>query len=162
MPSLKHPNFIHKKIRKKMENKFQKVHARKDLLISGCILIAGIALFFLHKASGVCVIFCGILSLILYKSGYKLNGEGILLQKESLELQNRCRTSILDFLDGKTATPQLVPGNEGGTILLEVWFNAPADIAYARLSEYKALDFQTVTDIVELSADQAQSLIRMI
>ena len=39
---------------------------------------------------------------------------------------------------------------------------APADIAYARLSEYKELSFQTVTDIVELSADQAQSLIRKI
>ena len=145
-----------------MENKFQKVHAKKDLLISGAILIAGIALFFLHKGTGVCVILCGILSLILYKSGYKLNGEGIPLQKKSLELQNSCRTSILDFFDGKTAEPKLVPGNEGGTILLEVWFNAPADIAYARLSEYKDLSFQTVTDIVELSADQAQLLIQKI
>lgn len=161
MPILKHLNFIHQKS-EKMENKFQKVHAKKDLLISGGILIAGIALFFLHKASGVCVILCGILSLILYKSGYKLNGEGIPLQKKSLELNNNCRESLLDFLSGKKVEPKLVQGNEGGTVLLEVWFNAPADIAYARLSEYKELSFQTVTDIVELSADQAQSLIRKI
>ena len=58
--------------------------------------------------------------------------------------------------------PKLVQGNEGGTVLLEVWFNAPADIAYARLSEYKELSFQTVTDIVELPADQAQLLIQKI
>lgn len=145
-----------------MENKFQKVHAKKALIISGCIILAGTALFFVHKATGVCLFLCGILSLILYKSGYKLNGEGIPLQKKSLELQNRCRASILDFLDGKIAEPQLVPGNEGGTVLLEVWFNAPADIAYARLSEYKELSFQTVTDIVELPADQAQLLIQKI
>jgi len=161
MPILKHLNFIHQKS-EKMENKFQKVHAKKDLIISGCIILAGISLFFVHKATGVCLFLCGILSLILYKSGYKLNGEGIPLQKKSLELQNRCRASILDFLDGKIAEPQLVPGNEGGTVLLEVWFNAPADIAYARLSEYKELSFQTVTDIVELPADQAQLLIQKI
>ena len=147
---------------KKMENNFKKVHAKKDLIISGCIILAGIALFFVHKATGVCLFLCGILSLILYKSGYKLNGEGIPLQKKSLELNNNCRESLLDFLSGKKVEPKLVQGNEGGTVLLEVWFNAPADIAYARLSEYKELSFQTVTDIVELSADQAQSLIRKI
>ncbi|MBQ3732911.1 MAG: hypothetical protein II859_03015 [Bacteroidales bacterium] len=65
----------------------------------------------------------------------------------------------MDFLNGKNVVPQLVEGNEGGTILLEVWYNETAGIAYARLSEYKELSFQNVTGIVELTAENAQSLI---
>ena len=145
-----------------MENNFKKVHAIKDLIISGCIILAGAALFFVHKATGVCIFLCGIIFLILFKSGYKLNGEGILLQKKSMELNYNCRESLLDFLNGKKIEPMLVQGNEGGTVLLEVWFNAPADIAYAKLSEYKELRFQPVTDIVKLPADQAQLLIQKI
>ena len=145
-----------------MEKNFKKVHAIKDLIISGCIILAGTALFFVHKATGVCIFLCGIIFLILYKSGYKLNDEGILLQKKSMELNYNCRESLLDFINGKKIEPMLVQGNEGGTVLLEVWFNAPADIAYAQLSEYKELRFQPVTDIVKLSADQAQLLIQKI
>ena len=145
-----------------MENNFKKVHAIKDLIISGCIILAGAALSFVHKATGVCIFLCGIIFLILYKSGYKLNGEGIFLQKKSMELNYNCRESLLDFLNGKKIEPMLVQGNEGGTVLLEVWFNAPADIAYAKLSEYKELRFQPVTDIVKLPADQAQLLIQKI
>lgn len=79
-----------------------------------------------------------------------------------MELNYNCRESLLDFLNGKKIEPMLVQGNEGGTVLLEVWFNAPADIAYAKLSEYKELRFQPVTDIVKLPADQAQLLIQKI
>ena len=142
-----------------MEINFKKVHAPKDLIISGIILIAGIGLFFIQKAMGVCVVLCGLLSLLVYKSGYKLDGLDVLLKKKQLELNKNCQTSVMDFLNGKNVVPQLVEGNEGGTILLEVWYNETAGIAYARLSEYKELSFQNVTGIVELTAENAQSLI---
>ena len=142
-----------------MEINFKKVHAQKDLIISGIILIAGIGLFFIQKAMGVCVVLCGLLSLLVYKSGYKLDGLDVLLKKRQLELNKNCQTSVMDFLNGKNVIPQLVEGNEGGTILLEVWYNETAGIAYARLSEYKELSFQDVTGIVELTAENAKSLI---
>lgn len=138
---------------------FKKVHTPKDLIISGIILLAGIGLFFIQKAVGICVVLCGSLSLLVYKSGYKLDGLDVLLKKKQLELNKNCQTSVMDFLNGKNVVPQLVEGNEGGTILLEVWYNAAAGIAYARLSEYKELSFQNVTGIVELTAENAQSLI---
>ena len=142
-----------------MEMNFKKVHTPKDLIISGIILLAGIGLFFIQKAVGICVVLCGSLSLLVYKSGYKLDGLDVLLKKKQLELNKNCQTSVMDFLNGKNVVPQLVEGNEGGTILLEVWYNAAAGIAYARLSEYKELSFQNVTGIVELTAENAQSLI---
>lgn len=142
-----------------MKINFKKVHAPKDLIISGIILLAGIGLFFIQKTMGVCVVLCGLLSLLVYKSGYKLDGLDVLLKKKQLELNKNCQTSVMDFLNGKNVVPQLVEGNEGGTILLEVWYNKAAGIAYARLSEYKELSFQDVTGIVELTAENAQSLI---
>ena len=142
-----------------MENKFKKIHASKDLIISGCIILAGIALFFIQKAMGICVVMCGLLCLLVYKSGYKLEGLDVLFKKTQLELNKSSMTSVMDFINGKTGNLQLVEGNEGGTILLEIWYNKTAGIAYARLSEYKELSFQNVTEIVELPAENAQSLI---
>ena len=113
----------------------------------------------LSKKPWVCVVLCGLLSLLVYKSGYKLDGLDVLFKKKQLELNKNCQTSVMDFLNGKNVVPQLVEGNEGGTILLEVWYNETAGIAYARLSEYKELSFQDVTGIVELTAENAQSLI---
>lgn len=149
---------IHQK-NTKMEINFKKVHAPKDLIISGIILIAGIGLFFIQKALGICVVLCGLLCLLVYKSGYRLDGLDVLLKKKQLELNKSCLSSVLDFINGKNVVPQLVEGNEGGTVLLEVWYNKAAGIAYARLSEYKELSFQNVTGIVELTAENAQSLI---
>lgn len=142
-----------------MENKFRKVHAPKDLIISGVILFAGIGLFFVNKGLGVCVFLCGLLSLLLYKSGYKKEGDNIVLKKKELDISSVCRQSVMDFLEGKNVNPDIHRGSEGGTILLELWYNLNQHVAYAQLSDYKELSFQKATDVVEIPVDSVPQLL---
>ena len=145
-----------------MEIIIKKVHAPKDLIISSIILIAGIALFFVSKGVGCFLLVCGIASLLLYKSGYKKEGDSVLLCKKSLELCGNCRPSLLDFLNGKHNNPEIVPGNEGGTVLLEIWYNKKNHVAYTQLSEFRELSFQKLTDIVELSSDDTNKILERV
>lgn len=141
-----------------MEIHFKKVYTPANLIISGICIIAGIALFFVNKVLGCAIVICGLITL-LYKSGYKRDGEGPLLRKKSLELRSICRPSLLDFLSGKHNEPIIEPGNEGGTILLEVWYSKNDSIAYAQLSDYRELNFQKATEIIELTPEDAKTII---
>jgi hypothetical protein len=68
-----------------MEIKFKKVHTTKDLVISAIVLAAGIGLYFLKPVLGVFIVVLGVLMLLLYKDGFKREGEEILLQKKAFE-----------------------------------------------------------------------------
>lgn len=145
-----------------MKNNFVKVHSYKDLAISAIILVAGIVLIFVNKVAGVVIILCGLLSFLLYKSGYRLNDQGALLQKRNLELSRKCQQSVLDFLNGKSTDLDLIPGNEGGTLLLEVWYNKEEKIAYSQLFVYQELIFKEITEVIKLNPSNAQILIEKI
>ena len=142
-----------------MEIKFKKVHTAKDLIISTLILLAGIGLFFVSKGSGIAVAIIGIILLITYKSGYQKEGDTTVLQKGELELSGLSKPSLLDFLDGKPGEPKFIVGHDGGTVLMEIWYNKRTPVAYARLLEYREQTFQPITDIIELKDQQAQFLI---
>ncbi|MBO7494697.1 MAG: hypothetical protein J6T87_11205 [Bacteroidales bacterium] len=142
-----------------MEIKFKKVHGLKDLVISGLILIAGIGLFFVNKGFGVTIGLCALLTFVLYKSSWRREGDDTPLQKRTLEVSRNCKPSLMAFLEGGKNTPELIPGNEGGTLLVEVWFTADESQSYVQLSEYVELGFQKITDVVELDGEQTQNLL---
>ena len=81
-----------------MEIKLKKVHTAKDLLISAFILAAGIGLYFFHAGLGAVIAICGLLMLLLYKGGYKHEGESIVLQKKAFDVSHACRDSLKGFL----------------------------------------------------------------
>lgn len=145
-----------------MENKIIKTHTTKDLLISSAIIIAGIGLFFANKALGIVIAMCGILSFLLYKSGYKCNGTGPLLTKKSIEIRRICRQSLIDLLNNKPVEPEIIEGNEGGTVLLEMWYNRNEKLVYAQLSDFQDFNFQQATDIVKLEPTNAEKLLNKI
>ena len=114
-----------------MEYNFKKVHTGKDLAISILVLLAGVGLYFLNPGLGICIGTCGLLMCLFYKAGYKINGKGILLTKESEDICKECRTSIMEFLEGKTQVPSIKQGTEGGCIRLDVYFSKSEKVAYA-------------------------------
>ena len=73
-----------------MEINFKKVHTGKDITISSITFLAGIGLFFVNKGLGVCIAVCGLLMLLIYKSGYKKDGKGAALTKKSEDLCKGC------------------------------------------------------------------------
>ena len=142
-----------------MEYNFKKVHTSKDLTISTIVLLAGIGLFFINKGIGICIAICGLFMFLIYKGGYKKDGQGILLTRKSVELCKCCKPSIVEFLNGKDVTPQIKEGCEGGSIRLDVYYNAEAGVAYAQLYDFCNYSFEPETEVIELHSPKADKLI---
>lgn len=142
-----------------MEYNFKKVHTSKDLAISTIVLLAGIGLFFVNKGLGICIAICGLLMFLIYKGGYKKDGQGVLLTRKSEELCKCCKPSILEYLNGKDVNPQVKEGNDGGCVRLDVYYNAAAGIAYAQLYDFCNYSFEPETEVIELHSPKADKLI---
>lgn len=142
-----------------MEINFKKVHTGKDLAISTIVLLAGAGLFFVNKGLGVTIAVCGLAMFFLCKGGYKKDGQGIVLQKKSEDLCKACKPSLVDYLNGKDVTPQIKKGNEGGSVRLDVYYNAAAGIAYAQLYDFRNYAYEPATEVIELHSPKADKLI---
>ena len=142
-----------------MEYNFTRVHTPKDLAISSIIFFAGVGLFFVNKGIGITLTICGLAMLAIYKAGYKKDGQGVVLQKKSENLCKCCMPSITEYLAGKDVNPEVKKGNEGGCVRLDVYFNAPAGIAYAQLFDFRNYTFEPETGVVELHSARADKLI---
>lgn len=145
-----------------METTFKKVHTGKDLAISAIVIIAGIGLFFAHKALGITVAACGLAMLLICKGGYRKGGQGPVLTKTSEDICKGCKASIAAFLDGTGSDITLKKGNEGGSVRLDVYYNSAESIAYAQLFDFRNYTYEPLTDIVELTGDRAHKLIALL
>ncbi|MCQ2180210.1 MAG: hypothetical protein MJY91_08950 [Bacteroidales bacterium] len=145
-----------------MEINFKKVHTLKDLAISTIVLLVGIGLFFVNKGLGITIAVCGLAMFLLYKGGYKKDGQGIVLQKKSEDLCKACKSSVVDYLNGKDVTPQIKKGNEGGSVRLDVYHNAAAGIAYAQLFDFRNYAYEPETDVIELHSPKVDKLISLL
>lgn len=142
-----------------MEINFKRVHTGKDLIISTIVLISGAGLFFVNKGLGGFIVFCALLMFLFCRGGYRRNGQGVILCKKCVNLSRYCRTSIINFLEGKETNLSVKNGNEGGSISLEVYYNQNENIAYAQLYDFRNYKYETVTGIVELEGKKAHTLI---
>ena len=127
-----------------MEINFKRVHTGKDLAISTIVLLAGIGLFFVNKGLGICIAVCGLAMFLIYKGGYRKDGQGIILTKKSEDLCRDCKGSIVEFLSGKDCNPSIRKGNEGGCIHLEMYYNIAEEVAYAQLYDFCNYSYEPV------------------
>lgn len=142
-----------------METNFKKVHTSKDLIISSIVLIAGVGFFFVNKGLGILLAVCGLGMLFVYKGGYMKDGKGAVLHKRSEDLCKSCRSSMLDYLNGKDITPELKKGNDGGSVRLDVYFSCSENVAYAQLFDFRNYSYEPLTDVVELHSPKVEKLI---
>ena len=145
-----------------MEINFKKVHTGKDLAISTIVLLAGVGLFFVNKGLGIIIAVCGLAMFLLYKGGYKKDGQGIVLQKKSEDLCKACKPSVLDYLNGKDIAPQIKKGTEGGSVRLDIYFNIAEGIAYAQLFEFRGYAYEPETEVIELHSPKADKLVSLL
>lgn len=142
-----------------MQYNFKKVHTGKDLVISIILIAAGAGLFFVSSGIGIVVALCGVLALLFYKTGYRTEGGNVLLVKQSEDLCQCCRSSIVEFLNGKDVNPEVKKGNAGGIIRLDTYFNKEKGVAYAQLFDYYNYHYEPATEVVELQFPKADKLI---
>ena len=97
--------------------------------------------------------------LLLYKGGYKREGEDVVLHKKALDVAHSCRDSLKGFLEGKDVEPEVKTSLDGGVVRLEAYFNAAAAIAYVQLFDFSNYTYEPATEIVELHGAKAEKLI---
>ena len=142
-----------------MEIKFKKVHTTKDLVISAIVLAAGIGLIFVKPVLGIFIALLGVLMLLLYKDGFKREGEEILLQKKAFDIAHSCRDSLKGFLEGKNVEPEVNTDLSGGVIRMEAYYNAASAVAYVQLFDFSNYTYEPATEVVELRGPRAEKLI---
>lgn len=99
---------------------------------------------------------------VFYKGGYRLDGRGIMLTRKSEDICKDCRTSLMDFLEGRISSPTIRQGHEGGTIRIDVYFNKAERVAYVQLYDFCNYLYEPATGIIELDGARAETLISMI
>lgn len=142
-----------------MEIKIKSVHTVKDLIISVVTLSAGIGLFFVNKGLGAVIFACGLLLLLFFKSGYKREGESVVLTKKAFDVARHCRESVKGFLDGEDVDPEIDTKTDGSVVRLEIYYNTDAAVAYAQLFDFSSYAYEAATEIVELRDGRARTLI---
>ena len=142
-----------------METIFKSVHTTKDLAISGSILIAGICLLFINAGLGVLFTVLGLAMLCMFKKGYRKDGQGSVLTRQSEEICMECKAQILDFLNGKDVKPEIKKGNSGGTIRLDAYFHKAEGLTYVQLFEYRNYTYEPLTKVVELHSPKTEIIV---
>lgn len=145
-----------------MQIKFKNIHTAKDLIVSLLVLAVGICLFFINRGLGVVIAAFGILLFFTYKKGYLREGLSVCLQKKDMELNKACRDSLIDYLSGRDVKPELIEGNEGGSVRLLVYYNKVEGIAFAQLFDYKGYEYQPASEMVEIRRPRVDRLIDQI
>ena len=142
-----------------MEIQFKKVHTAKDLIISALVLAVGVGLYFVNAGLGVFIGACGILMLLFYKAAFKKVGNDTILTKKAIDVASSCRSSLLDYLNGKDVDPEIQQPGAGGVVRLEVYFNKDAGVAYAQLFNFSNYTYEAATEMIELHSPKADKLI---
>ena len=137
----------------------KKVHTFTDLVIAGLVAAAGVGIYFILPGWGILFCLVGVLLFIFYKGADKRVGDSTILKEKSLDLDPGCRNAIIAFLDGEAAEPELQAAPEGDHLYLEVYYNADAAVAYARLYDVAQNSFEPATKMVELRGPRAEKLI---
>lgn len=142
-----------------MKTDIKSVHTSKDLMVSIPLIAIGAGLFFVNKGLGIVIALLGLVFLLLYKKGYRLEGVDCCFQKQDLELCKACRSSVMDYLSGKDVHPEIKEGNEGGSVRLVVYYNKAEGLAFAQLFDYKGYDYQPASEFVEIRRPRVDRLI---
>lgn len=142
-----------------MQSNFKKVHTGKDLTISSAVLVIGIGLFFANKWLGVFIMVCGLLTLLLFKKGFRKEGQTSVLSRVSMDISKTCSLSVIGFLRGEDRSLVIKEGNEGGSMRLITYFNKQDHIAYVQLFNYSNYLYEAATEDVELTGARADEFI---
>ena len=145
-----------------MEIRIKKVHTLLDLVVSVAVIAAGVGLYFVLPGWGILFCLIGVLLIVFWKRASKRVGESTLLKEIDVDLVPECRDALIGFLEGDGELPELRKSDDGDHLWMEVFFNKDEKVAYARLYEVAANNFEAATGMLELRGPKAEKLISRI
>lgn len=145
-----------------MEIRIKKVHTLLDLVVSVAVIAAGVGLYFVLPGWGILFCLIGVLLIVFWKRASKRVGESTLLKEIDVDLVPECRDALIGFLEGDGELPELSKSDDGDHLWMEVFFNKDEKVAYARLYDVAANNFEPATGMLELRGPKAEKLISRI
>ena len=143
-----------------MQSSFKRTWSAKDLIISFGTAALGAVITFAtsgwFSAVGVLVLIVGLCLIPCMRNSYRK--DGVAYRKAEINLPRDLKHQVLEFLSGSSDTLDL-PAKEGlGGTLLEVYYSRNKK-AFAQVFEYADFSFAPQSEMVELTAKQAEKLL---
>lgn len=141
---------------------FKRVYTHRDFVIFAILLAVGISAYFISQGLGITIAICALARLAL-KSGYKESSNGPTLKRRKIDLTTAIRQEWKDYLGGRDIEIRIEgPQSESGALLLELYYNKEAEVAYAQLYEFANYSYEKVTELTPLKGERALRIIKLL
>lgn len=148
-----------------MKKEFVRVRSVKDIVIVSAIMIAGLALSFVHSNTVICmtgcfIVFLGVMLMLFLKSGYKELQSGEHFKKVERYFQQAMHESISGAINSNPNSINLSEEDKGNALRLDVYFSKSTGKAYLQLFEYVPYSYQPCSEIIEHELKDVDKLLK--
>lgn len=148
-----------------METDFIRVRSAKDIIIVTSLIVAGSVLVALPTAASVNIagffmIFAGILTAFMLRTGYKHAGTGEKFQKKEHYFQQEMNPVISSALESKPNSIDLTQADKGNAVKLDVYYSKSSGKAYLQLFEYIPYRYEPCSRLYEYDVEKVDKLIK--
>lgn len=148
-----------------METNFIKVRSAKDLIVFITLIICGSVLVALPTGPGVNItgffmIFAGIITALILKSGYRNVETGESYKKKEYYFQREMFPVISSALESRPNSIDLAQADKGNAIKLDIYYSKSTGKAYLQLFKYIPYTYDPCSVIYEYELATIDKLIK--
>ena len=148
-----------------MEKTFVKVRSVKDIVIFVSLIVLGSVLVALPTGTGINIagffmIFAGLITALILKSGYKEETTGEKYCKKEYYFQQAMNAAICSVLESKPESIDLSEEDKGNAVKLDVYYSKANGKAYLQLFEYIPYKYEPCSQMYEHHISRIEKLIR--
>lgn len=148
-----------------METNFIRVRSAKDITIFISLVVIGSVLVALPTGTGVNIagffmIFAGIITALILKSGYKNAETGESYKKKEYYFQQEMDSVIASALESKPNSIDLTQADKGNAIKLDVYYSNTSGKAYLQLFKYVPYRYDVWSRIYKYEVAEVDKLIK--
>ena len=148
-----------------MEMNFTRVRSAKDIIVFTSLVVLGSVLVALPTGAGVNIagffmIFAGLITALILKTGYKHNETGVKYQKQEYYFQQEMSPIISSALESKPNSIDLTQADKGNAVKLDIYYSKVSGKAYLQLFEYIPYRYEPCSNIYEHDLTKVNKLIK--
>ena len=144
---------------------FTRVRSAKDIIVFTSLVVFGSVLVALPTGAGVNIagffmIFAGLITALILKSGYMHNETGVKYQKKEYYFQQEMKPLISSALKSEPGSIDLSQVDKGNAVKLDLYYSRISGKAYIQLFEYIPYRYEPCSKIYEYAIAEADKLIK--
>lgn len=144
---------------------FTRVRSAKDIIVFTSLVVLGSVLVALPTGAGVNIagffmIFAGLITALILKSGYRHNETGVKYQKKEYYFQLEMKPLISSALKSEPGSIDLSQVDKGNAVKLDLYYSRISGKAYIQLFEYIPYRYEPCSKIYEYEIAEVDKLIK--